>query len=304
MSLALILAALSFVCSALPELSLSDPVEVSIRVNAMVPTPELIEQTRHELWLDRPIAERWLSWLAALAHGDLGLSFISRRPVTESFLEAVPATMILAGAALLIILAASIPAALVSIAHAGGPVDTLVRGFVFAATAVPAFCAGLFLIDVFALRLDLLPTSGMRSASSIVLPAVTLALAYAGTYTRLLRSEMIRTERADWVLFAKSCGMPQSELLCRILVNSLRGTISALTMSVPKLAAGAFVVETIFAWPGIGRLAVQAVFNRDLPVIQAYVFFTAILFVLCSLLGDLILYALDPRERVKSENLS
>lgn len=247
MSLALILAALSFVCSALPELSLSDPVEVSIRVNAMVPTPELIEQTRHELGLDRPIAERWLSWLAALAHGDLGLSFISRRPVTESFLEAVPATMILAGAALLIILAASIPAALVSIAHAGGPVDTLVRGFVFAATAVPAFCAGLFLIDVFALRLDLLPTSGMRSASSIVLPAVTLALAYAGTYTRLLRSEMIRTERADWVLFAKSCGMPQSELLCRILVNSLRGTISALTMSVPKLAAGAFVVETIFA---------------------------------------------------------
>lgn len=277
---------------------------MSIRVNAMVPTPELIEQTRHELGLDRPIAERWLSWLAALAHGDLGLSFISRRPVTESFLEAVPATMILAGAALLIILAASIPAALVSIAHAGGPVDTLVRGFVFAATAVPAFCAGLFLIDVFALRLDLLPTSGMRSASSIVLPAVTLALAYAGTYTRLLRSEMIRTERADWVLFAKSCGMPQSELLCRILVNSLRGTISALTMSVPKLAAGAFVVETIFAWPGIRRLAVQAVFNRDLPVIQAYVFFTAILFVLCSLLGDLILYALDPRERVKSENLS
>ena len=296
-----LLLAITFVSFALGALTSSDPAEVSIRVNAMVPTPELIAATRRELGLDQPFLERYLHWLAAALQGDFGRSFVTRLPVAESLLAAIGPTTALALTSLFIILVLSIAAAVASVLRPGGILDSFVRGFIFLASSMPAFWAALLLIWLFAVKLDWLPTSGMRSASSIVLPAVALSLAYIGTYMRLIRSEMLRTAHEDWVLFARGRGLGEARIMRRMIRNSLRGSAAALGMSIPKLIAGTFVVETIFAWPGVGRLCVEAVFNRDLPVIVAYVLMMAALFGVFNLAADIALQLLDPAERRREE---
>lgn len=292
-----LLVVISFVSFSLAELSSSDPAEVAIRVNAMVPTPELIAQTRYEFGLDRPLLERYVTWICGAVQGDFGLSFVTRLPVAESLLEAFPATLALAGASLLIILVLSLSAGVASALKQGTVLDFAIRAFIFCASAMPAFWAAMLLILVFSVKLGWLPTSGMRTSSAIVLPAITLSLAYIGTYMRLVRTEMLRTANENWVLFAKGRGLPRGKIIRHMIKNSLRGAAAGLGMSIPKLIAGAFVVETIFAWPGIGRLCVEAIFNRDLPIVQAYVLIMGTLFIVFNLASDVVVLILDPRER-------
>ena len=157
---------------------------------------------------------------------------------------------------------------------------------------------------LFAVEWNLLPTSGMRSWDSVILPAATLSLAYAGTYVRLLRTEMIGAAHADWVLFARGRGLSEAQITLRMLANSLSSSVTALGMSLPKLAAGAFVVEVIFAWPGLGRLCITAIFNRDLPVISAYVLLMATLFMTFNLVSDVVNARLNPFEARSMEESS
>ena len=284
-------------------LSPSDPAEVAIRVNAMVPTPELVAETRSEMGLDRPIIVRWADWITSALHGDLGRSWVSGRPVAEEFSKALPATLKLAAAALAIIIPFSVLCGAVCAAREGGKTDHLIRSAVFALSALPDFWAGLLLMWLFSVFLGWLPTSGMTRPDSIILPAVTLSLAYIGTYVRLIRAEMVETNHAGWVLFAESRGLSRNRILLHKLLNSLRGSATALAMSIPKLIAGAFVVECIFAWPGIGRLCVTAIFNRDFPVIEAYVLLMAVCFILFNLAGDIFTAWLDPRPRRQGSTL-
>lgn len=290
----------TFIAFMLGELSPSDPAEVSIRVNAMVPTPELIAQTRHELGLDRPLMTRYFEWLGGVLHGDLGTSFVTGRRVTDDFLRALPPTLALAGATLLIVLAAGAGLGAACALRAGGLLDRAVRGVLFTVSAVPNFWAALLLMWLFAVALGLLPTNGMCSPESVILPAASLSLAYVGTYVRLIRAEMLKTAHADWVVFARARGLSEGRIAMHMLLNSLRGSVTALGMSIPKLVAGTFVIESIYAWPGLGRLCVSAIFNRDMPVIVGYVLVTAVLFIVFNLLSDLALAALDPRERRRS----
>lgn len=291
---------ITFIAFMLGELSPSDPAEVSIRVNAMVPTPELIAQTRHELGLDRPLLTRYVEWLGGVLHGDLGTSFVTGRRVTDDFLRAFPPTLALAGATLLIVLLAGAGLGAACALSAGGMLDRIVRGVLFTISAVPNFWAALLLMWLFAVVLGLLPTNGMRSPESVILPAASLSLAYVGTYVRLIRAEMLKTADADWVVFARARGLSKGRIAMHMLLNSLRGSVTALGMSIPKLIAGTFVIESIYAWPGLGRLCVSAIFNRDIPVIVGYVLVTAVLFIVFNLLSDLALAALDPRERRRS----
>ena len=258
---------ITFIAFMLGELSPSDPAEVSIRVNAMVPTPELIAQTRHELGLDRPLMTRYFEWLAGVLQGDLGTSFVTGHKVTDDFLRAFPPTLALAGATLLIVLVTGGVCGWLCARHAGGPVDRAIRSVLFTISALPNFWAALLLMWLFSLTLGWLPTNGMRTAES------------------------------DWVMFARARGLSEGRISLHMMLNSLRGTVTALGMSIPKLVAGTFVIENIFAWPGIGRLCVSAIFNRDLPVIIAYVLVMAVFFILFNLLSDLALAALDPRAR-------
>lgn len=292
-----ILIGITIITFAIAEFSSTDPAEASIRVNGMLPTAELIEATRQEFGLDKPFLTRYANWLSGALHGDLGLSYVTRLPVTNSILEALPATLFLALTALLIIISVSLAAGTLSARAENSKTDWFIRGFIFFTSSMPGFWAALILIWIFSVQLNVFPTNGMRSASSVVLPAVTLSLAYIGTYMRLIRSEMIKIAHEDWVLFARGRGLSEKSITWHMIKNSLHASLTALGMSIPKLIAGAFIIETIFAWPGIGRLCVEAVFNRDLPIIQAYVLLMATLFVFFNLVSDLLVTFLDPRQR-------
>lgn len=292
-----ILIGITIITFAIAEFSSTDPAEASIRVNGMLPTAELIEATRQEFGLDKPFLTRYADWLSGALHGDLGLSYVTRLPVTNSILEALPATLFLALTALLIIISVSLAAGTLSARAENSKTDWFIRGFIFFTSSMPGFWAALILIWIFSVQLNVFPTNGMRSVSSVVLPAVTLSLAYIGTYMRLIRSEMIKTAHEDWVLFARGRGLSEKSITWHMIKNSLHASLTALGMSIPKLIAGAFIIESIFAWPGIGRLCVEAVFNRDLPIIQAYVLLMATLFVFFNLVSDLLDMFLDPRQR-------
>lgn len=294
---------ISFLTFTLFTLSPSDPAEIAIRVNAMVPTPELIAQTRHELGLDLPFFERYWTWLTQCLSGDFGTSFVTRRPVAEEFADALPATLDLAFTSLLFLLIVCVPMGMVSSLREGEWPDRAVRSIVFFLSAMPAFWLGILLMSWLAVSWGLLPTSGMRSPLSIILPTVTLSLAYLPTYVRLIRTEMLTNHHENWVVATKAWGMPRAHIYWRLLLQSLRGSVTALGMSIPKLIAGAFVVETLFAWPGIGRLCVSAIFNRDIPIVQTYVLLLAALFVLFNLIADVLVVLLDPLRRKTGEGL-
>ena len=294
-----ILIGISFLSFVLINLSPSDPAEVAVRVNEVTPTEEVLAETRAKLGLDKPFLTRYVVWLNNSLHGDFGNRYVelSGNVLGNIRIRLPEATLVLAGAALCLTLVCSLSAGIVCALYEGTFLDRLIRGGVFLGTAMPSFWAGLLLMWLFAVKLDLVPTSGMDGPSSVLLPAVTLSLAYIATYTRLIRANMIQNKQENYILYARVRGLPERSITRHMLKNSLQASLTALGMSLPKLIAGTFVVESIFAWPGIGRLCVTAIFNRDFPVIQAYVLIMAVLFVVSNVLVDILSAAIDPRLR-------
>lgn len=292
-----LLIGISLLAFLLISLSPSDPAEVALRVNEITPTPEVVAAMRAELGLDKPFLIRYKDWLTASVQGDFGKSFVSKKPVFAEISQALPATLLLSAATLVIVVAVSVAAGVFCAVYEGSLGDKLIRGLVFFGTAMPSFWAGLLLMWLFAVKLDWFPTSGMTGFSSVVLPAVTMSLVYIATYIRLLRNTMIENKQENYVLYARARGLSSRAVNRHILKNSLQSSLTAFGMSIPKLIAGTVIIENIFAWPGIGRLCVTAIFNRDYPVIQAYVLLMATLFVICNFLVDLVSAVLDPRIR-------
>lgn len=282
---------------ALFSLSPTDPAEVAARVNVMVPTPELLAKLRHEFGLDLPFWQRYLNWLGSAVAGDFGRSFITKRTVVDEFAMALPATLTLTLTAAALMLAVSVPLGVLSGLREGSRLDVTIRGVVFILSSFAPFWVGLLLISLFSLELGWLPTYGMKGEGAWILPTVTLAIGYSPTYVRLIRTAVISASHENWVVAARAQGMSSGRLTWRLLVNALRPSITALGMSIPRLMAGAFVVESLFAWPGIGYLCVRAIFNRDIPVVQAYLLLMATLFVLSNFLSDVLVLWLDPQKR-------
>ena len=296
-----LLLGISFVSFIIIQLSPSDPAEVAVRVNELVPTDEVLELTREQLGLNKPFLVRYADWMSAVAHGDLGRRYVDNKPVAQELARALPPTLWLALVATLFMAVCSVGMAFVCAMYEGRTVDYLLRGFIFLGTAIPGFWAGLLLMWLFSVKLNWLPTSGMQGASSVILPAVTLSLTYISTYARLLRNSMVQNKQRNSVLYARARGLTRGMVWRHIFRNSLQSTLTGLGMSLPKLMAGTFVVETIFAWPGLGWLCVTAIFNRDFPVIQAYVLLMAVMFVGCNLLVDILCAAIDPRLRTRGQ---
>lgn len=290
-----ILITISFLAFCLISLTPSDPAEVALRIQEITPTPEVIQAMRTELGLDKPFLVRYGRWLASVLHGDFGKSYADNRSVGQKLGGAMPATLALVAATLTVILGISITSGVLCAVYEGSMGDILFRGILFWVTAMPCFWVGLLLMWLFAVKLNWLPTSGMGSPGSVILPAVTLALVYISTYFRLIRNTMIRNKQENYVFYARSLGLTEGTITRHIFKNSIHSCLTALGMSIPKLIAGTVIVENIFAWPGIGRLCVTAIFNRDYPVIQAYVLLMSVLFVICSLGVDVINALLDPR---------
>ena len=292
-----ILIGISFLSFALISLSPSNPAEVALRVNEIVPTEEAVRAMEEQLGTNKPYIERYVTWLTDSLQGDFGNSYVNNKPVATLIGQAIPNTIKLALLALLITIVFSVLVGILCAVYEGSFGDKLARALVFVGTAMPSFWVGLLLIWIFSVKLNLVPTSGMERPSSIVLPAITLALAYISTYVRLIRNNMVQNKHENYVYYARIRGLKETTIIKHIFKNSLQSSLTALGMSIPKLIAGTVIVENIFAWPGVGRVCVDAIFNRDFPVIQAYILLMAVLFVICNLLVDIFSVAIDPRMR-------
>lgn len=292
-----ILIGISFLSFALISLSPSNPAEVALRVNEIVPTEEAVRAMEEQLGTNKPYIERYVTWLTDSLQGDFGNSYVNNKPVATLIGQAIPNTIKLAIVALIITIVFSVLVGILCAVYEGTFGDKLARALVFVGTAMPSFWVGLLLIWIFSVKLNLFPTSGMERPSSIVLPAITLALSYISTYVRLIRNNMVQNKHENYVYYARIRGLKETTIIKHIFKNSLQSSLTALGMSIPKLIAGTVIVENIFAWPGVGRVCVDAIFNRDFPVIQAYILLMAVLFVICNLLVDIFSVAIDPRMR-------
>lgn len=293
-----LLVAISFLSFTLIALVPADPAEVALRVNEIIPTPESVAAMRAELGLDQPFLLRYVQWLGRALQLDFGKSYINDRLVIDEILRCLPATLELAAAALILVIAVSVPVGILGALYANRLFDRLLRVMVFIGTAMPGYWVGLLLIWFFSIKLNLLPTSGSGSLQHLLLPAAALSLTYISTYVRLIRSNMLENMWETYVLYGRVRGLSEKRILLRhVLKNSLQTSITALGMSIPQLLAGTVIIENIFAWPGVGRLCISAIFNRDYPVIQAYILLMAVLFILCNLIVDIVHQSLDPRLR-------
>lgn len=297
--LPVLLLGISFLAFALINLSPSDPAVVALRVNEIVPTDEAVRSMREELGLQKPFLTRYGEWLGRLAHFDLGVSYITRRPVAEDLLPAVPPTLRLALTALLVIVVSSVFVGVICAVNEGRWPDWLGRLLVFVSTSMPNYWLALLLLWLLAVKADIFPLSGMEERWSTVLPSACLSLMYIGTYIRLIRGSMAANLNSDYAAYARIRGLSRRRVVWKhVLANSLQSSATALGMSIPKLIAGTVVIENIFAWPGLGRLCVRAIFDRDLPMIQAYILLMGVLFVLANFIVDLVQVRLDPRLRL------
>ncbi len=289
--------AVSFIAFVLINLIPADPAEVALRVNEIIPTDEVIEAMREELGLDKPYFQRYLSWLWDVIRLDFGNSYINNtRTVYGEIARALPATLRLASLSLIIVILVSFPIAILCAVYKDSFFDRFIRLLIFVGTSIPNYWVALLLIWLFSLKLGILPTSGNEAKGSIILPAVTLSLTYISTYIRLIRNNMIENMTENYVFYARVRGLKERVIIIKhVLKNSLQSCITALGMSVVQLLSGTVVIENIFSWPGIGRLCISSIFNRDYPIIQAYILMMGILFILCNLIVDIVHHKLDPR---------
>lgn len=287
---------ISFIAFLLLNMAPSDPAEVALRINEIVPTDQAIALMKQELGLDKPFLVRYFAWLWNAVHLNFGKSFLTRAPVLNEIVTALPATLWLAAVSLFFIIVISLILSFLCVITHNALVDKSIRGIIFIFTAIPNYWLGLLLIWALAVQLDLFPVSGMLTHESVILPALTLSLGYIGTYIRLIRGTMLNQLQQPYVFYARARGLPDSIILRKhVLPNSLHTSLIAIGMSIPKLIAGTVVIENIFAWPGIGRLCINAIFGRDYPMIQAYILLMALLFLLSNFIVDLLQQYLDPR---------
>lgn len=295
-----LLICISFVCFVFINLIPSDPAEVALRVRQTpIITEEAIAQVREELGLNDPFFIRYIKWFFQCLVLDFGVSYTNpARTVLGEIGRCLPATLQLAGMSLVFVIFLSLPIGFLCAVYKDSWFDKIMRGIVFMTTAMPAYWVGLLMIWLISIKFDLLPTSGAGSFKHLVLPAFTVSLTYISTYIRLIRNNMLENMKEDYVLYANVRGLQQKNILRKhILKNSLHSCITAIGMSIPQLIAGTIVVENVFAWPGIGKLCIASIFNRDYPVIQAYVLMVGTLFVVFNLIFDIIQYVSDPRLR-------
>ena len=296
-SLLPILLGITFLAFAIINLSPSNPAEVALRVNNIVATEEAIASKTIELGLDKPFIERYFLWVINSLKGDFGTSYVNGKDVLGLFGQALPNTLKLAFVALLITIVFSVVVGVLCAIYEGSIGDKITRALVFLGTAMPSFWIGILLIWMFSVKMKIFPTSGMTAPNAVVLPSITLSLGYISTYVRLIRNNMVQNKHENYVYYARIRGLKESTIIKHIFKNSLQTSITALGMSIPKLIAGTVIVENIFAWPGVGRLCVTAIYNRDFPIIQAYILLMAVMFVVCNLLVDVASASIDPRMR-------
>jgi peptide/nickel transport system permease protein len=272
-----------------------DPVQILLPSDA---TPAMIAETRRTLGLDLPLWHQYLIFAGDALRGDFGRSYRWQMPALRLILDRLPATILLAVCGLIFSVAVAVPVGVLSAVRPGGWTDRVGRIFAMLGQAMPAFWVGLLLILLFAVQLNWLPAFGYGGVSHIIMPAIALGWYPVAAQTRIVRSAMRDVLDSDYIRLSRALGTPERWIVWKYaLRNAAVPLLTMLGVYFAAMLGGAFVVETIFAWPGVGRTVVEAVFSRDFPVVQAGVLFTSILFVLSNLLVDLTYGIVDPRIR-------
>ena len=272
-----------------------DPVALLLPMDA---TEADFEAMRRALGLDRPLPVQFVVFLRDALLGDFGHSYLWNMPAMELILERLPATLELALAGLVFALALAVPLGVLSAVHRGGWIDNAAKLFAMLGQAMPNFWVGLLLIVFVAVQLQWLPAYGRGTIGHLVLPAIALGWYPVAAMTRTLRSAMLDIMQSDYVRMERAIGLPERAIIWRFaLRNAAVPLVTLVGVYFANMLGGAFVIEVVFAWPGVGRAVVEAVFARDFPVVQAGVILAAVVFVVVNLIVDLTYGLIDPRIR-------
>lgn len=295
-----ILLAITFLSYGMMRIAGSDVVEQKMENTSGTVSQEMIDNARAELGLDKPFVVQYFTWLGNLLRGDMGTSYVSNKPVFSTFVSKLPATLLLTAVSILLTVLISIPLGIWSAVKQNTATDYVIRTASFIGNSLPNFFVSLLLMYFFAIRLGWFPviSSGV-SLQSVALPALTLAIAMSAKYLRQVRATVLDELSKDYVLGARARGVKFSTTLIKsVMKASLVTIITLLTLSIGSLLGGTAIVESIFMWDGVGKLAVDAINMRDYPIIQAYVMWMAIIYVVVNLITDLSYHFLDPRIRL------
>jgi peptide/nickel transport system permease protein len=285
----------SIVVFLLARLAPGDPVDIML---AQTASPQQIEAARKHYGLDKPLWEQYWLFASRAVQGDFGESIYYQQPAIKIVLDAFPATVKLAIAAFLIAVGVALPLGVIAAIKRDTVWDYLAVGLSVLGQAAPSFWIGILLILFLSVHLQLFPSSGNYGLKYLVLPAVTLSVLLMAVLTRLTRAGMLDVLSEEYVRTARAKGLRESSVIIRhALRNALIPLVTVMGLQLGSILGGTIIVEQIFAWPGVGRLAINAVTSRDYPIIQAVVLFVSVIFVVMNLLVDLLYGFLDPRIR-------
>jgi nickel transport system permease protein len=277
-------------------LSPVDPAEAYFAAAHIQATDEALEQKRHEFGLDQPLLIQYVNTLIKICQFDFGISYVTNKPVWEEISVRIPATIQLTIGSLLIAIFVSVPIGFLAGIKKNSGMDHFSRFLSFIGASIPSFWLGYLFIFFFSVKLDLFPVEGTGTWKHLILPSLTLAFPLIALYTRLLRASILENLQESYVLFARTRGIHEMAIMGKhVLRIAISPMITGLGMNLGNLLTGAIIVEAVFSWPGFGRYFLEAIFNRDVPVIQAYVLLAAGLFLISNLIVDLIQMFIDPR---------
>ena len=299
-----ILFAITLLSFAMMRLAGSDVVEQKMLNTGQVVTEAQLQAAKAELGLDKPFLVQYLVWLGNLLHGDMGVSYVSGRDVFETFISKLPATLFLTVTSILLTIIISIPLGIISAVNKNRIIDYIIRFISFVGNSMPNFFVSLVLMYLLGIRLGLFPIiSKDMSITSVAMPTITLAIAMSAKYLRQVRATVLDELSKDYILGAKSRGVRFSVILWKSVMRECLVTIiTLLALSIGSLLGGTAIVESIFMWDGVGKMAVDAINMRDYPIIQAYVMWMAIIYVTVNLITDLSYRLLDPRIRLEGNS--
>ncbi|KAF6565093.1 ABC transporter permease [Paenibacillus sp. EKM202P] len=296
---------LSFVSFCLLKLVPGDPVRSILRVDDVAVSNQQIADMRSQLGLDQPLLVQYGKWLVQLLQLDFGQSYLTHRPVLTEFIEKLPYTLLLTGGSLFIMLLIALPLGTMSALYRNRWIDSASRVFALIGSSIPSFWLGLLFIEWFAVKLRILPSMGDGTVFHLVLPSLTLGLAMAAVYVRMIRASLIESSGQDFIKAAQARGISPVRIFFRHMFrHSLIPLITVFSESIGSLLGGTVVIEVLFAYPGLGKWIVDAIAARDYPIIQGYTIFMAIFIICLNILVELSYRWVNPEIALKEKRLS
>ena len=291
-----VLLGITFLAFLLIYFSPSDPVSVRMSAGGISVSPEIMESMRRSMGLDRPLLIQYGDWLWNILHGNMGKSYITDADVLDQILKALPYTLKMAGASLLLTLCISIPVGILTAAMQNSKFDYVVRVMAFVGNALPNFIIALCLMFIFSYRLGWIPVLATTKPIGLILPALTLALVMSSRYIRQIRAAMLDELSKGYVVGLRSRGLSETTILYKNVLKNIMVTVITLTgISLGSLLGGTVIVETVFTWPGLGSLIMEGISQRDYPVVQAVIVWMASAFMVVNLLTDISYTVFNPK---------